>query len=279
MGRARRTLAIVALTATLVSCNGPIVPASTPTTTSDSLHMLTTSATLPLAAELVSAYSQSHHLPGVDIRSGSYEAQAASINAEHAPYILTHYLPADSPFWAAPIGQDGIAVIAHPSIDITNLSEAQLRDIYQGRINRWESLGGPDADIVVFSREKGSGTRSVFQRLVMGRRQTTPNALIALSSEQMLQAISQTAYSIGFISGGYLNSSDSSSVHMLTINNVPLSAQNVATSRYPLRTTLFIAGVEDPTGVYRAFIGWLQSAEGQAVVANHYVPLVISEDG
>lgn len=279
MGRTRRTLAIVALTATLVSCSGPIVPATTPTITSEPLRIFTTTATLPLTSDLVRAYSQTHHLSDIDIRSGNYEVLAADIRASNTPYILTHYLPTDSPLWAAPVGQDGIAIIAHPSSGITDLSEAQLRDIYQGRITRWSALGGPEADIVVLSRERGSGTRSAFERMVMGRRQTTPNAIIALSSEQILRAVSGTEYSIGYVSVGFYNSSPSVGVRVMTINSLTPTIQTIASNQYPLRSTLFIAGMDEPQGAYRAFIGWMQGAEGQAVIATHYVPLAVTEDG
>lgn len=278
MGRTRRTLAIVALTAALVSCNGPTLPASTPTTTSDSLRILTTTATQPLTEELVSLYSQMRHLPLIDIETGNYQSLIRNRLSDSAPYLLTHYLPADSPLWAAPIGQDGIAIIAHPSSGVFNLSEAQLRDIYQGRITRWDAAGGADAEIVVFSREPGSGTRGVFQRLVMGRRPTTANARTALSSEQMLRAVSRTEYSVGYVSVGYLGHQRRAAVQVLTIDGIAPTPEHISASLYPLRTTLFIAGAEEPQGAYRAFIGWVQSAEGQAVLARHYVPLLLPID-
>jgi ABC-type phosphate transport system substrate-binding protein len=68
-------------------------------------------------------------------------------------------------------------------------------------------------------------------------------------------------------------------VRALSINGVSPTAENVLNSTYPLRSFLYIVGLREPDGSqpddihYRAFIGWVQSAEGQAIVARRYSPL------
>jgi hypothetical protein len=72
-------------------------------------------------------------------------------------------------------GQDGVpwfhyttvAKASTPSAAVTNLSQAQLQDIYGGPgvtvINNWDEVGGSNAPIVVFSAQEGSGTQSTFK--------------------------------------------------------------------------------------------------------------------
>ncbi|MGP0029511.1 MAG: substrate-binding domain-containing protein [Acidimicrobiales bacterium] len=56
-----------------------------------------------------------------------------------------------------------VANVATPSSAVTNLSQAQLEDIYNGTYTNWDQVGGADAPIVVFSAQEGAGVQSVFK--------------------------------------------------------------------------------------------------------------------
>ncbi len=61
-----------------------------------------------------------------------------------------------------PFAIDGVAPIVHPANPVSSLTAQQIRDIFAGRITRWNEVGGPDAAINVFGREEASGTHEVF---------------------------------------------------------------------------------------------------------------------
>ena len=185
------------------------------------------------------------------------------------PYFLSSHLPLESPLWAAPIGQDGIAIIANSNIELDSLTIEQLRAIYQGRITQWDEIIETGGEITIFSREHGSGIRAEFDRMVMGLRQTTSNARLVSSSMQMLASITQHPGSIGYVSLSHLDDS----VQTLEIDGIPATQDNVYHNRYPLRSTVFVVGLVEPENEYRAFIGWMQSPEGQVIVAQKYAPL------
>lgn len=270
MRRAKRTLAIMALT--LASCSAQIVPASTPTIDTAILRLNGTSATLPLLTDLTRSYAQI--MPGVnfDFHISNYATALSQAFGADPVYFLTNHLPPpeETALWGAPVGQDGIAIITYPGSGVNDLTTEQLRAIYQGRITNWASLGGPRMAITVISREDGSGTRAEFERLVMGERQTTQTAQIAPSSSAVIASVARQPGSLGYVSMGYLNAS----VQPISINGAAPTQINVADNLYPLRTTLFVAGPGEPEGALRAFIGWVQSPEGQAVVARRYAPLL-----
>ena len=60
---------------------------------------------------------------------------------------------------------DGIAIIVHPDNAVSDLTLAQIADIYTGEITNWSELGGADAEIVLIGREAGSGTRDGFESI------------------------------------------------------------------------------------------------------------------
>ena len=267
MGRTKRTLVVVAFT--LVSCSSQVVPAATPTTRSVVLRLYATTAVIPLANELTSSYSQRFPTTTFDVQTGNYASVVEQVMREDHAYFISNHLPADSTLWAAPIGQDGIAVIVHPDNKIANLTTEQLRDIYQGRVASWQTLGGPARTIDVISREDGSGTRAEFERLVMGDRRTTRSAQIAPSSAAMVLSVSRGAGAIGYVSMSYLNAG----VRSVDVDGTAPTLENVVGNSYPLRSTIFIIGLTEPQNDFRAFVGWVQSPEGQAVVARDYAPI------
>jgi phosphate transport system substrate-binding protein len=267
MGRTRRALAIVALT--LVSCSNQVLPASTPTSDAIVLRVYATTPTIPLVAELTRNYTQANPSVSFNITTGNYTAMLEAVLQDEKTYMLTNYLPLESLPWAAPIGQDGIAIITHPDNAVNSLSIAQIRGIYQGRIDNWADVGGSDSEITVISREEGSGTRAEFERQVMGNRLTTRTAEIAPNSEAVVVSVGRKAGSIGYVSMSYVDST----VRALSIDEVPPTLSHVTDNTYPLRATLFIGGHTEPEGEYRAFIAWVQSPTGQAIVGRHYAPL------
>jgi phosphate transport system substrate-binding protein len=273
MGSTRQTLAIIALTTTLMSCSGQEIPATTPTMAGDALRISATTAALPLMIDLTTSYSSSYPLINFDTRHANYQTMLSELLDDDMSYFFTNHLPADSPLWAAPIGQSGIIIIVHPDIALDGLSTEELRAIYQGRITSWDEVGADGGDIAVFSRENGSGTRAEFERMVMGRRPTTPNARIAPSNARMIESVLEVAGSIGYVSLGYVDER----ANTIAIDGINPTREAFYLNRYPLRSILFIVGLTEPEGEYRAFIAWIQGPAGQAVVSRRYVPLVIPD--
>src|SRR5688572_7111206 len=58
---------------------------------------------------------------------------------------------------AIPIARDGLSVYLHEKNPVRELTIAQLRDIFTGRITNWKQVGGNDVTIILYSRENSSG--------------------------------------------------------------------------------------------------------------------------
>ena len=131
-------------------------------------------------------------------------------------------------------------------------------------------------DIVVVSREDGSGTRGAFIEL-FGIEQknddgtkkdlTTKEAIIAKQTDVMMTNIAGDPYAIGYISLGSLNDT----VKALQIEGVTPTAENVKNGTYPIARPFNIAVKDEVSELAEDFIGFILSAEGQAVVAGSYI--------
>lgn len=271
MKRAKSTIVILSLA--LVSCRGPMVaPTATPQTVS--LRILATTTTYPLLQELAGAY----HVPGVllafNSAEGSWDAVYARLAGGEAPYALTTYLPSTANLWAAPIGQDGIAIIVQTNNPVAKLTAEDLRRIFQGRVTVWTELGGPDLPITVVSREEGADTRLVFESLVMGQRRTTPTARLALSSHSMVDLVASVPGAIGYVSMAQLDDRVRAVPVAAVAEDEPLlpTPDTVAANRYPLRTPILVVGPSPPAqdSIYRDWFAWMQSLEGQQIVGRQY---------
>lgn len=275
--RYTRQAAFVLATCALVSCSARMLPASTPTQNAAVLRLMTSTATFPLVQELTRAYTQ--HTGGevtFDVSAGNAQSMLERLTAGEAPFLISSHLAgrqtSSGSLWAAPLAQDGIAVIVHPDNPVSTLNSSQLRELFHGRVGSWASLGGADQQVIVYSREDGSDTRAEFEGMVMGTRPTSPAARIAPSSEAMVYAISQEPAAVGYVSMGWLNDT----VRPLAIEGVQPTPETVSSSAYPLRSLIYVIGLREPDGAspldlaYRAFFGWVQSPEGQAVAGRRY---------
>lgn len=263
----RRALTIVAFTA-LVGCSSQLTPASTPTSVDVTLRLYGTSATAALMQDISTAYRQRH--PGITLDyQFSNDASALSrLLAGEMPYIFSSHL-ATPGLWAAPIGQDGIAIIVHPSTAVSEISIEQLRLLYQGFITNWQEVGGSNLPVTVLSREDGSGTRAEFERMVMGPRRTTATAQVVPSTLAMATRVTELPGSIGYVS----MHAATEGVQTVAVGGVLPTRETVESSTYPLRSTLFVIGLQEPQSHYRALVAWIQGPEGQEVVRQRYAAL------
>ena len=182
----------------------------------------------------------------VDIGAASRELSASD------PTLVKHLL-----------ARDGIAIIVPPSNPVTNLTKDQIIAIYSGNITNWSQVGGPNKAIDVVAREEGSGTRTAFQDLVMGKALIKADAILQSSNGAVKTAVSSDPQAIGFISFGYLDSS----AKALAINGVAATEENAKNGTYPIVRPLYFLTKTQPTGIVKDFIDFCTGAEGQKIVA------------
>ncbi|MGN1044357.1 MAG: substrate-binding domain-containing protein [Candidatus Methanomethylophilaceae archaeon] len=71
-----------------------------------------------------------------------------------------------------------------------------------------------------------------------------------------------------------MNRDDSGSdVKAISLNGVEATEDNVSNGTYPIQRNLVLCTMGEPTGNVKCFIDWITSDEGQAIVAEEFVPL------
>jgi phosphate transport system substrate-binding protein len=169
------------------------------------------------------------------------------------------------------VAYDCIVPVVHPSNSINNITMAQLKDIYMGKVKNWKEIGGPDRPIVVISRDTSSGTYEVWHKKVLKKKRVFPGALLQASNGAVVQAVAKNKNAVGYIGIGYMEAS----VKALTVNNIEGSAETTLNGTYPVSRPLYMFTPGWPKGEVASFINFvLHPEKGQKYVADAgYVPL------
>lgn len=160
------------------------------------------------------------------------------------------------------VAMDGIVPIVHKSNALSNITTAQLKDIYTGKISNWSQLGGPDAKIVVVSRDSSSGTFEAWGTLVLGGARVRKDALMQASNQAVASVVAKTPGGIGYVGLGFL----SEEVKGLTVNGVVGNKQTVLSGKFPVHRPLYMYTDGEPKGTVKQLIDFILSPEGQHLV-------------
>ena len=135
-----------------------------------------------------------------------------------------------------------------------------------------------DKDIMVISREEGSGTRGAFIELFGieikaedGTKvdHTTKEAVITNNTGVMMTNVTGDPYAIGYMSLGSVNET----VKALGIEGIAATADNVKNGSYVVSRPFNIAVKGTLSEVAQDFVDYIMSKEGQAVVADSYIAI------
>ncbi len=160
------------------------------------------------------------------------------------------------------VANDGISIVVHKNNPIKNLTIAQIKGIYTGKIKNWKELGGASMPIVVVSRDIASGTFEVFNEKALAGAKVDGAAQLLASNNSVVSAVGSTPGGIGYAGLGYVTES----VRVVTVNNVMPSESTVKNGRYPLSRKLYMYTNGKASGEVARFISFIQSPAGQEIV-------------
>jgi phosphate transport system substrate-binding protein len=225
----------------------------------------------PIAKSFAAYFMKKNHVPVTVSESGSGNGAKSLINgscdiADMSRSMKPQEFAAAKAKGVNPVASvvalDGIALVVHPSNPVRNLTEAQIADIYSGRIGNWKQVGGPNFPIVVIQRESNSGTQETFKDLVMKKSPIAKNAETQASNGAVKNRVSQTRGAIGFVGLGYLDAS----VKKIAVNGVLPSSATVKNSTYRLSRPLFMYTNGRPAGMVGKFVDLPKTPDGKRII-------------
>ena len=173
------------------------------------------------------------------------------------------------------VARDGLALYVNESNPVTELSVAQLRDIYTGVVTNWKQVGGADGPITTYGRENSSGTYEYFKEHVLEKGDFAASVQTLPGTAAVVNAVSQDPLGIGY--GGAAYAKGVRAVAVRANDDSPgvlPTAENVVSGQYPISRGLYFYLRKDPEGTAKAFVDYVLSDAGQAVVTEvGYFPI------
>ena len=292
LDRLVRVLLLFGLSALLVACEGAAVATPPPVT----LTIAGSSSMAPVLTALTDAYTRQYPNIVFDLRGGGSTLGEAAIRAGRYDLVASTLFPpdpdtgrsappGDEALVRTPIGIDGLAIIVHPSNDVDALSLVQLRDIFSGSVLNWQALGGDAGEVVLVSREDGSGARILFEERVMGEERVSLTAVVMPTSQDVVDYVAGNPAAIGYVSRAHTAAwipgeavtttaaLAEAPVKVLELEGRWPTRETVAAQQYGLTQPLYLITRGAPAGRVRQFIDFVLSPAGQAIVARYHAPI------
>ena len=163
------------------------------------------------------------------------------------------------------VAMDGITVIVNPDVEgVTELTSAQIADIFTGKITNWSEVGGPDMPIITIGHEAGSGTRDPFEE-ILGITDECVYANELSGSGPVLAKTAETGGAIGYCSLAIADDS----VTRIVIDGMEPTMENVQNGSYTLAKSMVMAtrgAIEEQNETVRDFFDFIYSEEGRKLV-------------
>jgi phosphate transport system substrate-binding protein len=202
-----------------------------------------------------------------------------------------------------PIGVDGLAIVVHSSNPVVGLTGEQLRGLYSGTILDWAEVGGEPGEVLLVSREDGSGSRVLFENEIMQDEPVSLTAVVMPTSHDVVDYIAKTPHAIGYVSRALVMGQPESprvatatplAPNIITevvsptltqtptpgvrVRVVPIDGEiptiSALRSRaYPLIQPAYLVSRGQAWGNVRQFVDFVLSPAGQAIVRRYHLPV------
>lgn len=186
------------------------------------------------------------------------------------------------------VAMDSLAVVVNAANPVSKLTMKQVMGIYAGKINNWSEVGGTDRPILRYCRESNSGTYVFFKEQVLKNADYAPDCQTMPGTSAVANAVIKDEGAIGYGGAAYFigqssikilsvaKDDKSESVHPIKPDG-KLDYEAAWTGTYPIARYLYMYTGFKPKGDIKAYLDWILSSEGQAIVEEiGYVPMPVS---
>ncbi len=234
-------------------------------------------ASFPLIELLTAKYHQVEHgkvdfkvsQGGASVGISDAAAGRVSIGDSSRPPAATD--PTGLVFY--PIAKYFVCVVTNPANPISNLTAAQVEQIFTGKVRSWSQVSGATATgtIDVYSRTSVAGVLTTFQNTLLGGAKVSSVAAQEPSEGLMQNAVEHDPNGIGFNSDYFALAKG---INAVGYNGTACSTANVVAGTYPGVSDFYEVTKGPAKGAVENFIYWIQSsAAAKKIIETNWIPL------
>lgn len=178
-------------------------------------------------------------------------------------------------FVSTQIGTDAVGVIVTKQVadaGVKNLTAAQVRGLFEGKITNWSEVGGPDLKVFVYDKEPGRGTREVLDKYLYGDEKAPPppesgNFAIVGGNLETRNKLKSTPGAVAPLSTGFIEGHGD--LAAVSLDGIAPAPENIASGKYPMARPLYLITNGEPKGAVKEFIDYILSSKGQEFLPKH----------
>jgi phosphate transport system substrate-binding protein len=244
------------------------------------LRITGSTTVLPIAQKAADAYMEKNLKADLQVSGGGSSVGVQAIGEGTADIGMSSREISDAEKAKYPslvpidIATDAVVIIVNPANPVSALTLDQVRGLYNGTFQGWNSVGGTLTFPVIIGRDSASGTRVYFSEAVMKNEKYRADMREMNSNGAVAQTVAQTPAAIGYVGLGFVTK-DVKAVAIYS-NGKPItpSITTVLSHQYPISRPLYMITQGQPAGLAKDYIDFILSAEGQKLVqAEGFVPL------
>ena len=172
-----------------------------------------------------------------------------------------------------PIAKYFVCVVTNPANPISNLTAAQVQQIFTGKVRDWSQVSGATATgpIDVYSRTSVAGVLTTFQNSLLGGAKVSSVATQEASEGLMQNSVKKDAGGIGFLSDYFALAKG---INAVGYNGTACSVSNVVSGAYPGSSDFYEVTKGPATGASAKFIHWIQTSKAaKKIIETNWIPL------
>jgi phosphate transport system substrate-binding protein len=181
----------------------------------------------------------------------------------------------ESGLYSFAIARDGVCLVVHKNNPVRSLSNRQVSDIYNGKINNWSKVGGKDAPIVPINAKEGMGSVDLFTHYFDIKYADIKAQIVVSDNLERVKALIENPNGITYMSIGTAQKQVAAGdpIKLLPTDGVAATTKNVRTGNFPVSRPLLLLTKEVPTGLAKEFINFSLSSQITDIVLQHdFVP-------
>ncbi len=148
---------------------------------------------------------------------------------------------------------------------VSNISTKQLCDIYSGKINNWQELGGADKPIRVFTRPENEATKINFREAFVCMKNLNESPLVTSKarSVDMKAILESTDNGIGIFDAVSFHEAEGK------ISPVKIDGQDYLNDKWPFILRTHLAVSINPNSKVKKFLEFVISPKGQKIIKHN----------
>ncbi|MEG0254866.1 MAG: phosphate ABC transporter substrate-binding protein PstS family protein [Vagococcus sp.] len=166
----------------------------------------------------------------------------------------------------------GVAPVINKEAGVKDITKAQLKDIFTGKVTNWKDVGGKDQKIEIINRAAGSGTRATFEQWGLDGEEPAKGQEQD-SSGTVRKIVAETPGAISYLAFSYIDDT----IQGLAIDGVEPKDENVADNSWKIWAYEHMYTQKDAKKEVLAFVDYMKTDDVQKNVIKELGYIAISD--